>query len=527
MHRDFQLPGRSPVIAAEGMAATSHPLATLAAIEALRAGGTAADAAVAACAVQCVVEPHMTGIGGDCFCLVDKPGAPVWGYNGSGRAGAATDAAKLRGQGMKTVEMDSVHAVTVPGSIEAWEEILKTHGKFGLDRALQPAIRYAEQGFPVAPRIADDWAGRVERLRQDAGASRHYLRDGNAPVAGDIVRLPALAETLKAIAAGGAKAFYTGPIAEDMASTVTRLGGSLSVDDLAQHKGEIAQPIASEYRGVAVHELPPNGQGLAALVLLNILEQFDFASLDAGGAKRLHLALEACRIAYAVRDTHIAEPSHMRTAVEALLDKKFARELAGTIDPTKRSVNPKAPSPASNTVYLTVVDRDRMAVSFINSLYGTFGGGIATEKTGIMLHNRGACFVLDEGHPNELAPGKRPMHTIIPGLMRRGDRCEVSFGVMGGHFQSMGHALFVSNMVDYGMNVQQAIDAPRVFFEGPQTTVEHGVPSAVIDELRGMGHDIGMRTSPLGGGQAIAIDWERGVLIGGSDHRKDGCALGY
>lgn len=527
MHRDYQLPGRSPVIATEGMAATSHPLATLAAVEALRAGGTAADAAVAAAAVQCVVEPHMTGIGGDCFCLVDKPDAPVWGYNGSGRAAAAASSEALRAQGLTTIDLESPHAITAPGTIEAWEAILEAHGRFGLDRALAPAIRYAEEGFPVAPRVAHDWADRVARLQQDPGAMRHYLPNGRAPAAGDVVRLPALAASLKAIARDGAKAFYTGAIAEDIAATIKARGGTLGVDDLAAHKGEVAAPIAADYRGVDVHELPPNGQGLAALVLLNILEQFDFRALDAAGAERLHVALEACRIAYAVRDTHVADPAHMRTPVAALLDKSFARDLARTIDPARRSVQPKAPSPASNTVYLTVVDRDRMAVSFINSLYGSFGCSIATEKTGIMLHNRGACFTLEEGHPNELAPGKRPMHTIIPGLMRRGGRCEVAFGVMGGHFQAMGHALFVSNMIDYGMDVQAAITAPRVFFEGAQTAVEHGVPAATVEALRRMGHEIAMRSSPLGGGQAVMIDWQRGVLIGGSDHRKDGCALGY
>ncbi|HEX2654863.1 MAG TPA: gamma-glutamyltransferase, partial [Xanthobacteraceae bacterium] len=274
-------------------------------------------------------------------------------------------------------------------------------------------------------------------------------------------------------------------------------------------------------------ELPPNGQGMAALVLLNIIERFDFKKLEANSAERLHILLEAARMAYAVRDTHIADPAFMRMSVPALLDKGFARDLADKIDRSRRVSLPKAPTPGSNTVYATVVDRDRTAVSIINSLYHPFGSAIATEKTGIMLQNRGACFVLDPEHPNTVGPNKRPMHTIIPALAMRGGRCEMSFGVMGGGYQAMGHAHVVSNVVDYGMDVQAAIDAPRVFFEGEQTQIERGVPAAEIEGLKSRGHDVVMRPMPLGGGQAIQIDWERGVLIGGSDARKDGAAAGY
>ena len=527
MSRDFQLPGRSPVIAGEGMAATSHPLASLAAIETLRAGGNAADAAVAAVAVLCVVEPHMTGIGGDCFCMLDVPGKPVWGYNGSGRASARASTEALIGQGIRAIAPDSIHAVTVPGAIDAWAAILAAHGRFGLDRALGPAIRYAEHGFPVAARIAWDWVNSIAKLAADPGARRHYLRDGRAPAEGDVVKLPALAQTLRAVAAKGPRALYEGPIADDMVATLAARGSFLTADDFAGHRGDVVAPIATNYRGLDVLELPPNTQGLTALVLLNILERFDLAALDPLGAERCHVALEAARLAYAVRDTHLADPAAMRVSVPALLEKRFAAELAGRIDRARRAALPTAPTPDSDTVYLTVVDRDRMAVSLINTLYSTFGVGICTDATGIMLTNRGACFVLDPDHPNTFGPRKRPMHTIIPALAFRDGHCEMSFGVMGAHYQPMGHAQIVSNIVDFGMDVQAAIDAPRVFFVGDTTVVERGLPAATVAGLEARGHDVAMAPTPWGGSQAIRIDRQRGVLIAGSDPRKDGCALGY
>jgi len=527
MSRDFQLPGRSPVIACEGMAATSHPLASRVAIETLRAGGNAADAAVAAVAVLCVVEPHMTGIGGDCFAMIHAPDRPVWGYNGSGRAGSRASLDAVLAQGMRMIAPDSIHAVTVPGAIDAWAAILAAHGRFALDRVLAPAIHYGESGFPVAARIAWDWAQAVGKLRADAVAARHLLFDGRAPAEGDVVRLPALAQSLKTIAAQGPRAFYEGPLAQDMVATVAARGSFLAAEDFARHRGEVVAPIATNYRGLDVLELPPNTQGLTALVLLNILERFDLAALDPLGTDRFHLALEAARLAYAVRDTHIADPAAMRVSPLDLLDKNFAAKLAARIDRATRVPLPRAPSPGDDTVYLTVVDRDRMAVSLINTLYSTFGVGICTEKTGIMLTNRGACFVLDPDHPNTFGPGKRPMHTIIPALAFRDGRCELSFGVMGAHYQPMGHAQVITNMVDYGMDVQAAIDAPRAFFLGESSVVERGLPEATADGLRARRHDVVRAPSPWGGAQAIGIDWQRGVLIGGSDPRKDGCALGY
>lgn len=527
MTRDFHFPGRSPAMACEAMAATSHPLATLAAIETLKAGGTAADAAVTAVATLCVVEPHMTGIGGDCFCLVKKPGAPPWGYNGSGRSAAKARAEALIEQGVREIGPDSIHAVTVPGAIEAWAAILAAHGRFGLDRALGPATRYAEKGFPVTPRVGYDWALNAVRLKGDPGAARHYLKDGRAPEVGEVITAPALAMTLKAIAAGGPRVFYEGPIAEDILATIVPRGSLLSAADFAGHRGEVVEPLRSDYRGLEVVQMPPNTQGLAALVLLNILERFDMAALDPLGAERAHLAVEAARLAYAVRDTHITDPAYMRTPVAALLDKTFAARLAAKLDPEKRVPLPRAPAPGSDTVYVSVVDRDGTAVSLINSLFHLFGVAIATERTGVMLQNRGSGFVVDPAHPNTIAPSKRPMHTIIPALGLRDGECELTFGVMGGSFQAMGHAWFVSNVVDYRLDVQAAIDVPRLFFEDERTMVERGVSAETISGLKRRGHDVALRDTPLGGGQAILIDRARGVLVGGSDFRKDGCALGY
>jgi len=520
MTRDFQLPGRSPVIACEGMAATSQPLATLAAIDTLRAGGNAVDAAVAASAALCVIEPESTGIGGDCYCLVSQPGKPIWGYNGSGRSGAAASDQALRAKGMETIGMTSVHAVTVPGALDAWEAILKTHGRFDLARALQPAIKYAEYGFPVSQRVAWDWSRHLAKLKADPGATMHYLFEGQAPKEGDVVRLPALAQTLRTIASKGARAFYEGEIADDMAATVSARGSLLTVEDFAKHRGEVVTPLSTNYRGLDLLEIPPNGQGITALILLNILEHFDVAALDPFGPQRFHLVLEAARLAYAVRDTHIADAAHMRIATADLLDKGFAKALAAKIDPKRRAKLPTVPTPGNDTVYLSVVDRDRMAVSFINSLYSNFG-------TGILLTNRGACFTLTPGHPNVFGPSKRPLHTIIPALAMRDGRCDMSFGVMGAHYQPMGHAQIVLNMLDYGMDVQQAIDAPRFFFDGNLTIVERGTSAATIEGLKARGHEVAFAALPWGGAQVIKIDWQRGVLIAGSEPRKDGCALGY
>ncbi len=527
MTRDFHAPGRSAAYAANGMVATSHPLASLAAIETLKAGGNAIDAAVAAIAVAGVVEPQMSGIGGDCFCLVARPGQPVWGYNGSGRSAAAMRAEILIDQGLKEIATDSVHSVTVPGAVEAWEAILKAHGEFGLDRALSFAIEAAEAGVPVPPRVQYDWALAKAKLSADPVTASIYLPGGAPPNVGDVMRFPALAQTLRKIAKGGARAFYEGEVAADIVATLKARGGLLTAEDFAAHRGEEAAPIASAYRGLDVIEMPPNGQGVAALLLLNILERFDFTSLDPLGADRLHLLLEAGRLAYAVRNQYVADPLFMQVPVASLLDRSFAAELAKKIDPKKRTDFGPLPKPQSSTVLCCVVDRDRNAVTIINSLFSAFGSGITSNRTGVLLHHRGSGFNLRPGSPNCIGPSKRPLHTIIPALTARDGRIDMAFGVMGGAYQAFGHAHFISNLIDYGMELQSAVDAPRLFFEGDPVVVENGISEAVFGELRARGHDAIRRPVPLGGAQAIRIDWQRGVLVGGSDPRKDGGALGY
>ncbi|PTW63321.1 gamma-glutamyltransferase 2 [Breoghania corrubedonensis] len=530
MHRNFQLPGRSPVHARTAVAATSHPLATSAALDVLRSGGNAADAAVAALAVQCVVEPHMTGIGGDCFAIVAEPDGTVRGLNGSGRAPAQATPERLSEAGLREIADDSIHAVTVPGAIKAWETLLASHGSWSMARVLAQSIDYAENGFPVAPRVGSDWARLVGLLQRDEGAIRHYLVDGEAPAVGSLHRLPALAETLRAIADQGASAFYEGPIAAEIAATVRAKGGFLSEEDLAGIDVVAVDPVASDYRGVTMLELPPNGHGVTALILLNILENFDLNGLDPDGPERFHLEMEAARLAYSIRDLHVADPDAMTVSLKDLVSKEFAARLAARIDPAARieGLPTDILTPDSDTVYLSVVDGEGMAVSLINSLYCGFGVGVATPKSGILLQNRGACFRLQPGHPNCIGPRKRPLHTIIPAMALKADKPWLSFGVMGGAYQPCGHAHVLGNIVDYGMDVQQAIDAPRIFFDGIDgpLLVEAAIGEATRVGLRERGHRLNDVAAPLGGSQAIMIG-DDGVRVAGSDPRKDGCALGW
>ncbi|MBL8574503.1 MAG: gamma-glutamyltransferase [Hyphomicrobiaceae bacterium] len=528
--RDFQLPGRSPVMAMNGMAATSHPLATEAAVACLRSGGSAADAAVKAAAVLCVVEPHMTGLGGDGFAIVGTPDGEIHGLNGSGRSPAALTLDRFLNRGDAEVMPEHADAVTVPGVVACWQALLDRFGRFDLGRLLEPAISFAENGFPVAPRVAWDWAGQAARLRGNAAAARHYLPGGAAPAAGDVHRLPALAATLRKIARLGAAGFYQGEIAADIAATVRAAGGVMTEADLAGMAAEWVAPVTSRYRGIEVAELPPNGQGITALIILNIMECLEAHALDINGSERAHLMLEAARLAYACRDAFICDPARMRVTVEALVSKAYAEIEARRFDPTRRlaDVTP-APVPKASTVYLTVVDRDGLAVSLINSIYFLFGSSIATDESGILLQNRGSCFVVDPDHPNCVGPAKRPMHTIIPGFVLRDGRPVMPFGVMGGAYQAMGHAQFVSNWHDYGLDPQAALDGPRLFWTDDPDVIaaERGVSPATVAGLRARGHVVVEAASPHGGGQAIEIDHARGVLIGGSDPRKDGLALGY
>ena len=526
--RDFQQPGRSTVHGTRGMAATSHPLATATAIEMLRAGGNAVDAAVAACAVQGVVEPQSTGIGGDCFALYAPGGrVPPYAINGSGPAPAGLSVDWFRERGIDAIGFESAHAVTVPGAVGTWERLLADHGTMGLDAVLQPAIRYAEEGFVVHSRVAHDWALNAEKLTACENARAFYLPGGRAPAAGTVHRLPALAETLRLIAKGGGDAFYRGAIADEIAAHLAAHGSPMTADDLAAFAPQQVEPISTNYRGYDIYECPPNGQGIIALLILNILEGFELAGLDPLGPERLHLEAEATRLGYRDRAALVADPDTVNVPTDALLSTQYADAMRSHIDPGRAMPAELPPGyPAhGDTIYLTVVDGDGNAISFINSLFASFGSGLCTPS-GVMLQNRGASFVIDPDHPNRIAGGKRPMHTIIPGMVGEGAHAVMPFGVMGGHFQACGHAHFLTNVIDYRMDPQAALDCPRAFHFGGVLTLETTIADETAQALAALGHAVEWAGVPHGGGQAIAIDRASGVLTGGSDCRKDGCALG-
>lgn len=527
--RNTQLPGRSAVHAIQGMAATSHPLSTQAAIALLQQGGNAMDAAIAACAVQGVVEPMMTGIGGDCFALYCKAGAlPVIAYNGSGRAPAAAHAGWYAERGMAAIPEYSAHAVTIPGAIEAWTRLHADHGRLPFEQVLAPAIAFAEDGYAVAPITGQIWANAASRLARHPGSAAIFLPGGRAPAVGAIHRQPQLAATLRRIAREGAAAFYRGAVADDMVATLREAGGLHTAEDFAAHRGGYVEPIRTTYRGVDVYQVPPNGQGIVVLLMLNILQGFDLASLPPHGADRFHLEMEASRLAYAMRDALVTDMEHAAVPVQGVLSPAYAAKMRAAIDPAK-AMPPSAPSDFPlhpDTVYLTVVDRDRNAVSFINSLFHGFGAGITAPRSGVVLQNRGAGFVVKPGHPNCIAPNKRPMHTIIPGMAVKDGRALMPYGVMGGQYQPVGHAHFLTNVIDYGMDLQEALESPRAWHNGSTLELETGIAKDVAAALRDRGHTI-VLSGPHGGGQAIRIDWDKGTLEGGSDPRKDGSALGY
>jgi len=508
------------------MCATSHPLAAKVAVDILAQGGNAMDAAIAGAILLGICEPQMTGLGGDCFVLFNRAGEnEIRALNGSGRAPSAADPEKLRVQGLTAVPLNTPDAVTIPGAVDAFCHLAETEGKLGLDAILQPAIHYAEAGVPVAARVAFDWKTGAETLQ--GYARTHYLINGAAPETGQVFRSPGQAEVLRQIARHGRNAFYTGDIAEDMITALNRSGGVHTAADFQDAKCTITQPVSGHYGGVDLVEHPPNGQGATAILLLNILKNFDLAGMDPFGTERIHIEAEASKLAYDARNRFIADPNHTAHA-DRFLDQTLADRLAALIDP-KRAMPAAAPLTEAihkDTVYITVVDRDRMAVSLIYSIFHSFGSGIASEKYGILLQNRGAGFTLQAGHPNEFGPGKRPMHTIIPGFLKQGGRAVMPFGVMGGAFQPTGHARFVSNLIDHNMGLQADIDAPRAFADAGILKLERGISRSTAQQLSELGHNVLIPETPLGGAQAIRIR-EDGVLEGASDPRKDGCALGY
>lgn len=527
--RAFDQPGRSPVYAENGMAATSHPLATATALSVLRSGGNAVDAAIAASATLCTVEPHMTGIGGDCFVILVEPDGKVYGLNGSGRAPAAATAEKYRALGHEAVPEFGPLSITVPGAIRAWEALRDRFGTRGFDALFADAVRYAEEGFAIHPRVARDWVNCVEDLARDEGGRLHCLADGAAPALGARFSTPAFGATLRAIAKGGAKAFYEGEIAAEMAKVVQAKGGFLAEEDLAEAAADWVEPIALDYAGYDILEIPPNGQGITALILLGLMDRLCVRNAGADSALRHHLQIEAARLAYSVRDHLVSDPATMTATPAQILSDAHLDALAARIDPERRATDIVLPKlPDADTIYLTVVDRDRRAVSFINSVYDGFGSRVVMPKGGFALQNRGACFSLEVGHPNELGPRKRPMHTIIPAMAMRKGRVAISFGVMGGAYQPMGHAHVLANMVDFGMDPQAALDHARLFWDEDEVlAAESGIGADVRDGLAKRGHVLRDAGSPHGGGQVIVVDHESGFLIGGSDPRKDGLALGW
>ena len=524
--RDFHLPGRSPVFASNGMCATSHPLAAKTAINILERGGNAMDAAIAGAVLLGLCEPAMTGIGGDCFALWSHGDRKkVFALNGSGRAPAGLDAAYLRAAGEGSVPLFSAHAVTIPTAVAAFCHLSETVGKLGLDALLAPTIHYAEHGVPVAPRAAFDWGNYEQNLQ--GGARDKFLINGKAPKAGELFRAPGQAEVLRRVSRDGASAFYSGEIAEDMVATLKAAGGQHSLEDFAAARCDETQPVSGHYKDLEVVEHPPNTHGATALLMLNILAQFDLTAMDPFGTERTHIEAEATKLAYDARNRIIADADYT-TRLDHMLDMGLARKLAALIHPKKplASAAPLAEAVHKETIYITVVDRDGMSVSLIYSIFKDFGSGIASDKFGILLHNRGGGFTLEEGHPNELKGGKRPMHTIIPAMLKKKGEVIMPFGVMGGAYQPTGHARVVTNIADYGMDPQAAIDAPRSFSDSGDMKVERGYADRVRQELTEMGHKVSIPRTAIGGAQAILMH-DSGVLEGASDPRKDGCALGY
>jgi len=524
---------RSTVHARNGMVATSQPLAAVSGLQIMMQGGNAVDAAVASAAVLNVVEPESTGIGGDMFALVwNASEKKVHALNGSGHAPAAASIDELKSRGYHHMPNEGAYSVSVPGTVHGWETILNAHGSMPLSEVLKPAIRYAEEGFPVSDIISHQWSGQASRLaRYPSG--QEMLLDGRPPRPGDLMRLTTLGESLRAIAQGGSKAFYTGKVAEKIASYVQEHGGWITTQDLANHTSDWDQAISTDYRGITCWECPPNGQGIAALAALNIVEGFDIAGMGAQTADAYHHLIEAMRLAFADAYRYVADPRQAEVPVSQLTAKSYAAQRRELISPT-RAMNTAPygqPFGASDTVYVSCVDGKGNACSFINSVYNNFGSGLVVPGTGIVLQNRAALFSLDPDHPNALEPGKRPYHTIIPAMATRYGEMYLCYGVMGGLMQPQGHLQVISNMVDHGMDPQQALNALRFMVAGDAVVIEEGLAPQVVNDLKSRGHQVqmasGYRRVGMGGGQVIQRDPDTGVLSGGSEPRKDGCAVGW
>ena len=529
--------GRSAVLARNGMVAASQPLAAQAGLRVLQRGGNAFDAAVATAAALAVVEPMMTGPGGDMFvlaCLAEED--RLVGLNGSGFSPEAVDLDFFERRGLDQVPVHGPYSVSVPGAVDGWAALLDRYGAMPLAEVLKAPIEYAENGFPVSEIIAANWADRAEPIVERKDFREAYLPGGRAPRHGEVFRNPGLAWTYRQIAEGGRDAFYRGEIARRIVEHLDREGWPVSMDDLDRQRSDWVEPISTSYRQYELHELPPNGQGMAALEMLNILEGYDLRSLEHNSAAYLHLLLEAKKLAFADLDAWLADPERAELPVETIISKEYAaeqrkrirREKAAAAVESGISAADRKHVSSGDTVYLTAVDRDRNMVSFINSLFHGFGSGVTVPGTGIVLQNRGALFSLERGHPNRIEPRKRPYHTIIPAMASKGGKPWMSFGVMGGDMQPQGHVQIMLNRIEFGMNVQEAGEAARIKHNPlAGVAVESGIPAATVAELDRLGHDIVRAPGVFGGYQAIEVDWERDVLIGGTDPRKDGLVAAW
>ncbi len=525
---------RSMVVTTRGIVATSQTLASVAGAQILARGGSAVDAAIAANITLTVVEPMMNGMGGDLFVLRrDAATGEIAGLNASGWAPAKLSREFLAEKGYTAMPQQGILSATVPGCVAGWEALHRRYGKLPWKELFEPAIYYAEHGFPVTEWIHEYWADAVAKLEAVAEGKRVFLPKGRPPKVGEVFRNRDLAKALRMVAERGAEAFYRGPIAEAILATSERLGGAFAAEDLAEYRPEWVEPIAAEYRGWKIYELPPNGQGMAALEMLNIMERFEIGRYDHSSPEAFHLKIEAQKLAYQDLKRYLGDPRFGRVPVPELLSKDYAGKRAAFIDRQRANcdVQPGNPLPATgDTIYLSVVDRDGNIVSLIQSIYLAFGSGVVVDGFGFHLHNRAGLFSLEEGHPNELQPRKRPFHTIIPGLMEKGN-VHIGFGIMGGLNQAQAHAQFVSNIVDHGMNIQLALEAPRftkLDFGGCGVSIEGRLPQETLSRLRRWGHQLEVLedfASPMGGGQAVLYDSATGVKYGASSPRKDGAAV--
>ena len=521
--------GRSTVYSPRGTAATSHPLATGAALKVLEAGGNAVDAAVTAAAVLNVVEPHMTGMGGDMFAILwDAQRHRLVGLDATGKSGSKIDVEQLIAEGAEGVPGDGARAVTVPGALSGWSALLESYGTGTIADALQPAIRLADEGFPVSPIIAQDWSSAVEGLRDDIGAAATFLIDGKAPKAGQWFTNPDLARTFRRVAHDGIEAFYGGELGQQIVAGLDELDGFLTVEDLRKHRYRWVEPLSVDYKGYTLHELPPAGQGVAALQMLKMLEGFPLQVMGHNSADYLHTLIEAKKLAYADLARYVADPDHMEVQPESLLDLKYLELRAGLIDPAAAADHPDSGRLAteSETIYLTVADQYGNMISFINSIYGHFGSRVVVPGTGLVLQNRGSGFTMEDGHPNQIAPNKRPLHTIIPAFVTRDDAPWLSFGVMGGPMQPQGHVQVLLNLVEFGMDPQEAIDAARFRHLSGTTVAIENLDIGVAAKLEALGHELRDAGGVSFGGSQAILKLSKGWAAA-SDPRKDGMAAGH